>query len=243
MRSFLSTALCVLGCAPPSTGEWQLPSVNKPVLVLLVHGSGDGPERWAANAKLVLEGRLAKPSEVEIVAYDWRAAAADKLSAAGNGESEGAAVGKALLERGLQHVHVVAHSAGAFVAAGLEQQFASATTRPTLHLTFLDPFLGKGLDFGWGATRFGTTADFVESYLNTGDGVPGTELAITAAHTFDVTMSASKPSLSGSAAHWWPIDAWLTLSPGLSTGREVAGTFDSTELRTRFPPGVTEALP
>lgn len=121
---------------------------------------------------------------------------------------------------------------------------ASWPTRPTLHLTLLDPFLGKGLDFEWGRTRFGTRADFAEAFLNRGDGVPGTEVAVDAAHTFDVTNASTKPGgLTGSQAHWWPTDAYGVVEPGFSHSWEATGAFDAAALAGQFPRGLSEALP
>lgn len=225
------------GCAASTAPTATLPESTKDVWVLVVHGSGDGPERWAQPAIDALSPRVKAPLEVEWVAWDWRDAAKDRLSAADKGQAEGAAIAQQLRERPVRHVHVIAHSAGAHVAYGLEQALSSWESRPTLHLTLLDPFLGVGLDFEWGRTRFGAKADFVEQWLNRGDGVPGTEVAVNAAHVFDVTDSATKPALTGSQPHWWPIDAYLTLEPGFSTSLEAAGAFDAAALRARFPAG------
>lgn len=231
-------------CGAPATMEAQLPTAGRDVWVVVVHGSGDGPERWAAPMIDRLSPRVKLPARVEWVAYDWRAASADRLSAAERGQAEGAAIASVLKERSLSHLHVIAHSAGAHVAFGLEEAMASWPSRPTLHLTLLDPFLGKGLDFEWGRTRFGARADFTEAFLNRGDGVPGTEVAVDAAHTFDVTNTATKPAgLTGSQAHWWPTDAYGAVEPGFSHSWEATGAFDAAMLAAQFPRGQTEALP
>lgn len=146
-----------------------------------------------------------------------------------------------LLERNLQHVHVIAHSAGAFVAYGIEQGLARAKDRPTLHVTLLDPFMGLGLDFQWGQTRFGAQADFAESYLDRGDGVPGTEAPALRAHTFDVThLGARGEAWTGTAGHWWPTTAYGVAQPGFSLSLEASGAFEASALRERFPPGQVE---
>jgi pimeloyl-ACP methyl ester carboxylesterase len=239
----IAAVLVAFGCAPPPTAEGQLPEPTaKDVWVLLVHGSGDGPERWATGLADTLRSRLLQPERVELVSYDWRAAAADKLSAAGNGRREGQAIAAVIATRSLHHVHVIAHSAGAHLAYGLETALAEQATRPTLHLTLLDPFEGEGLDFEWGVSRFGTKADFTDAVLNRGDGVPGTEVPIHAAHTFDVT--ASKPegaTWSGTQGHWWPTTAYGTLEPGFALSFEASGTFDVEALRASWPAGAVES--
>ncbi len=231
------------GCAPPPTAEGQLPEASaKDVWLLLVHGSGDGPERWASGLADTLRPRLLQPERVEVVLYDWRAAAADKLAAAGNGQREGQAIAEVIATRALTHVHVIAHSAGAHVAYGLETALAEQPTRPTVHLTLLDPFEGVGLDFEWGVSRFGTKADFTDAVLNRGDDVPGTEVPITAAHTFDVTDSKPEgESFSGTKGHWWPTTAYGTIEPGFALSFEASGTFDLESLRASWPSGAVES--
>lgn len=236
----LSTA-----CGPLPTSEAQLPDdASNDVWVLLVHGSGDGPSRWAAPMVDQLAPRATTPDRVQWVAYDWAAAAADKLAAAGNAEREGRAIAQVVLQRRPTHLHVIAHSAGAFVAYGLEQALAGQPGRPTLHLTLLDPFLGVGLDFEWGRGRIGQASDFVDGYLDTGDGVPGTEVAVAAAHTFDVTTMAERAGrFPGKEGHWWPTDVYPRLAPVFELSREVTARFDPAALKARFPPGQTETVP
>lgn len=227
-------------CAPPATSEGQLPPADgRGVWVLVVHGSGDTPGRWAEGLIERLRPQLALPSRTVLVAYDWAEAAQDKLAAPGNGQAEGRALAQALVARGATHVHVIAHSAGAHVAYGVELGLEEVEARPTLHLTLLDPFLGMGLDFEWGASRFGAKADFVEQYLNAGDGVPGTDVAVKAAHVFDV--SALKPAgMAAREGHWWPTSAYQEVEPGAGNSLEVSGVFDAEVLRGRWPAGVTE---
>ncbi len=239
---FFALVVAAASCAPPPTSEAQLPAAStRDVWVLVVHGSGDGPERWATGMVDALRGRLLQPERVELISYDWKDAAVDKLSAAENGQREGRAIARVVAERGLTHVHVIAHSAGAHVAHGFELAWSEFAARPSLHLTLLDPFCGQGLDFEWGVSRFGTKADFTESLLDTGDGVPGTEVAVKAAHTFDVTKA--KPAgatWSGKEGHWWPTAAYLALEPGFTLSLEASGTFDVEALRARWPAGEIE---
>ncbi|MDX2008550.1 MAG: hypothetical protein SFW67_00085 [Myxococcaceae bacterium] len=238
-------ALLATACGASSTSEAQLPdSAGRDIWVLVVHGAGDGPERWATSMVEQLTPRLAAPERVVFVAYDWKDAARDRLAAPGAGHREGEAIAAALATRGVTHLHVIAHSAGAHVAYGLEQGLARLERAPTVHLTLLDPFLGLGLDFEWGRSRLARRADFAESWLNRGDGVPGTEAPVDAAHTFDVTNAASRPAgLTGSQPHWWPIDAFLALEPGVALALETSGEFAPERLRERFPPGAVTVVP
>lgn len=231
------------GCGRPTSEDQLPPAAPGEVWVLVVHGSGDTPQRWAVGLIDALRPRVTAPG-VTFLAYDWSLAARDKLDAAGQGTREGEAIARVLLARPPAHLHVIAHSAGAFVAHGLEEALAGQAGRPPLHLTFLDPFLGLGLDFGWGQTRFGASADFADSYLDRGDGVPGTEISVRAAHTFDVTrMAARDGGYAGSEGHWWPTAAYALASPGFELSLEASGGFDGGALRARFPPGGIELLP
>jgi hypothetical protein len=243
-RLTLGSLALLLSCGAPATSEAQLPTTSrKPVWVLVVHGSGDTPARWATGLIESLAPRVASADQVEFLAYDWAEASKDKLAAAENGDHEGEAIARVLLAQpDLTHVHVIAHSAGAWVAHGIEEAFERRTQRPSLHLTFLDPFQGLGLNFNWGASRFGAKADFSDNYLDREDGVPGTELPLRAAHTWDVTNQAARgDAYPGKEGHWWPTKAYALIEPGFALSAEVTGHFDATALRARFPPGVTEA--
>jgi pimeloyl-ACP methyl ester carboxylesterase len=242
MRALALASTLTLACAPPATSEGQLPGASgRDVWVLVVHGSGDGPDRWATPMVDALRPRVVLPERVELIAYDWRDAAVDKLAAAGNGRREGRAIAEVISARGLAHVHVIAHSAGAHVAHGLELALAEQPSRPTLHLTLLDPFLGEGLDFEWGATRFGAKADFTEDLFNRGDGVPGTDVVVEAAHGFDVTdLKPEGTRWAGKEGHWWPTQAYLDVEARFATSLEAHGSFDVAALRARWPAGETE---
>jgi hypothetical protein len=225
-----------------------LPDSSATTWILLIHGSGDGPERWAQPMIELLRPRVpvAVSSDVQFVAWDWKEAARDKLTAAERGQAEGVALAEALRSTNVRYLHVIAHSAGAHVALGLEQALAEwPDRRPVVQLTLLDPFLGKGLDFEWARSRLGAHSDFVEQWINVGDGVPGTETTVDAAHVFDVSHSVAKPQgLTGSQAHWWPIDAYPLLDRGtLEPGFYGFFGFTNANLKVSFPPGVTEAVP
>lgn len=235
--------LSLLGaCAAPPTSEDQLPRGGPAdIWVLLVHGSGDDPSVWAEPMAERLTSRLVSPERVAMIPYDWADAAQDKLAAAGRGEAEGLAIAGVIEEEALTHVHVIAHSAGAFVAQGIAD--ALPPDRPTLHLTFLDPFCGKGLDFGWAVDRFGANADFVDDYVHHGDGVPGTDVALTRAPTFDTTPTRpGTDEWAGSEGHWWPTEAYDAAIPGYAISYEASGGFDAAALQAAWPPGVEEAL-
>lgn len=243
--------LLACACGVPAAAPAHLPDSSATTWVFVIHGSGDGPDSWP-NEMIGTLKSVADPvtsmnvPDTEFVAWDWQEAARDKLTAAERGQAEGAAIAEALQSTKVKHLHVIAHSAGAHVALGLEEAIAQWPEQPVIHLTLLDPFLGKGLDFAWGRSRMGAHSDYVEQWMNVGDGVPGTDFTVDAAHVFDVTHMAGKPMFTDSRAHWWPISTYQSQGlwdRGLRRSREVSGHFDAAALRAEFPPGVTEVVP
>ncbi len=227
----------LLACAP-ATSEAQLPAAAAtPNLLLLIHGGGDDPSVWADAMGEAAAGALADPSAWTVLAYDWHEAAASSMSAAPNGEAEGAAMAPRLVGAGFTHVHLLAHSVGGMVVDGLlgalpaERDF-------TVHATFLDPFCF--LDLGqadYGNRHFGEGADFAESYLNTDDPAPSTSEPLDHAHTFDVT-GVRPDSVDAADGHRWPItwyqSTWTDGELGAALSAERTGAFD---------PGLAEAWP
>lgn len=214
----------LIACAKSPTHADQLIAAPhpEPVWTLFVHGSGDDPSVFDELAPALLA--RAPDADVAWVRYDWREPAAKKLSAPEAGFREGTAIADVLLDAALDHVHVIAHSVGAHVAHGIEVAFAEADAPPTLHLTLLDPFVGRGLDFAWGRDRIGASADVTEVYFVIGDGVPSTEAPLT--HAINVDTSATVPAddaWAGSEAHWWPIAAYPLAIPGFDLSWEVTG--------------------
>ena len=70
--------------------------------------------------------------------------------------------------------------------------------------TYLDPVsVYGGLFWNYGLTRFGACADFSDAYIDTEDGVPGSNQRLPSAHTFDVTQARKRTTFSGSP-HVWP---------------------------------------
>lgn len=234
MRLLLPLLLGVL-CAcgePPLSVEGRLPprSPEARGLVLLVHGGGDSPEVWAVGAAEALRATLPQPAEWDVVALDWTEEAADRTAAAGQGRRLGTALGAWLASQQppYEHVHVIAHSVGAFLADGLVRAFPRERTTG-LHLTFLDPFVFEGLfSADYGARHFGEGADYADCYLGREDSVPFTDMPLEAAHTFDVTELVPR-ELSDRDKHWWPIELYLQTAhtgepvPGVRLGAEWSG--------------------
>ncbi len=59
---------------------------------------------------------------------------------------------------------------------------------------------GVSLDFG--IQHFGQCADFSDAYIDTGDGVPGSNELLPGAHTFDVTSARESSGYEGPPHVW-----------------------------------------
>lgn len=222
---------------PPPTGEGQVPSPARTThLAVFIHGAKNDAGTWATGFVEALRPALAHPDAWTLVAYDWAEGAS--ANATTNAKREGEALRARLAEAGYQHVHLVGHSVGAFVVDAATPRDA----RPyTLHASYWDPFVLDGLDFEWGARRFGVGADFAEQVLVTSDGVPWTVRPFAQAHVFDVTRTVPR-DVKGDDGHWWPptlVARRLREAPergGAGHWAEVAGTL-RTDLASAFPRG------
>ena len=195
--------------------------------VLLFHGSNG---REDANV-LALERRLRAlvggVSGVEVRLYVWSPHSDTKFRAAANGEHVGRLLGEELGRMpALQAVHLIGHSAGAYIPDGLCEALKKASAgRVRVDVTYLDPIGFKGaLDSGWGARHYGQCADYAEAYINTDDIVPATNTPLEHAWNVDVT-EAGKRSGFNDGGHRWPLryyEQMLTAEEALPGAHEHA---------------------
>lgn len=201
------------GCAEPEGVAEQLPErlTGKPRLLLAIHGGGDDPGVWAEDAVARVAPHLPEPERWQHVAWDWTEEAAVLRNAAQRGQREGEAIADALLSHDppYEHVLIVAHSVGAFVAHGLVERLEERESMVTAHIVLLDPFGMDGvLKWRYGRRRFGRDALIAQSFYNTDDNVPTTNAPLRHAHNVDVT--ALRPEdWAEDRWHWWPIEAWV----------------------------------
>jgi hypothetical protein len=175
--------------------------------VLLFHGSDGGEDPDVLN----LAGRFAAlargSAQTTVKLYVWSPWADAELRAHQNGERVGEALGKELATlAGLQSVHLVGHSAGAYVVEPLCVALKRNTNRPVrVDMTYLDPIGIRGaFDFGWGARTFGACADYAEAYINTDDPAPGTNSPLANAWNVDITAARESAGYVR-GGHRWPV--------------------------------------
>ncbi|MCX5902493.1 MAG: hypothetical protein NTV89_03275 [Proteobacteria bacterium] len=211
MKRYVLIAFMVFcaGCMGAITPE-PLPPQSEDALCLLlvVHGSGNTAADWPADLVAKVKTVIPQAGRWDIVAYDWSTYAEDKLSAADAGIEIGTAIGATLSSSSYNYerIQFVAHSVGSFVIQAACDAYRAHVSHATrIHLTFLDPFTGRGLlDWTYGTKRFGEGADFAEAYINTSDPAPSTNGMLRNAHNFDVTGEAPA-TLTGRDLHWWPV--------------------------------------
>jgi hypothetical protein len=219
--------------APPLVSLRSAPPSD---LVVILPGAG-GPDANTARiaAALQLSNRVYKCKEKGtlracegaggslVVEYDWRKYKGDELRAPYDALRLGTRLGSELgrLPEQPRSIHLVGVSVGAFLADAIAESYVATAGRgrANVHMTLCDAFTARGLaglarpTTAYGVARFGRSADYCESILNTDDPVPSTASVLRHAVTFDVTAAASRRGfvpLPGDSLHSWPA-AWYGL--------------------------------
>ncbi|TFG85610.1 MAG: hypothetical protein E4H19_08295 [Chromatiales bacterium] len=196
-------------------------------LVLLFHGSGGRNEPTLIALEQRLRDLPASGPAPVIVRYVWSPHADSRLRTFPNGQRVGEHLGVELAKlASLESLHLIAHSAGAYVLEPLCESYRVATAgRPgrvaRIRMTFLDPIGFKGpFDPGWGARHYGQCADEAEAFINTDDPVPATAEILQHARTIDVTNDPAR-KLYGDGGHRWPVQYYINslAAPGSTMER------------------------
>jgi probable HAF family extracellular repeat protein len=177
----------------------------------------------------------------QIAGYKWTEGASTLLpdSALSHAKQEGRALGNMLDGQGWQHIHLIAHSAGAGLIDSITRTIRenSPNTGPTIQCTFLDPYLGIDLS---GKQTYGLGSSWSDQYytrdqLTGTDVLPFTALPLEHAHNVDVTeldiqhKTKIDRFISGNiqscyttrSTHGWPIDFYMNTI----TGTQVTGNY------------------
>jgi hypothetical protein len=187
-------------------------------LVLILHGSGGQAE----PALVALEQRFhelaAGRPGFQVVRYVWAPWSDNRFRSHPNGIRVGTELGAELgLLPGLKSLHLVAHSAGAYVLEPLcdaYREYAGARSPrgqapATVAMTFLDPIGFAGaLDLNWGVRNLGACADYAEAFINTDDPAPATNGFLEQAWNVDVTAAGRQSAFAG-GGHRWPVQFYL----------------------------------
>ncbi len=212
----LAVALQVYSLVPAGFHVTPLaPAADTRRLVLLFHGSGGREEPTLVALEDRLRVRPGTGSAPAIVRYNWSPHSDSRLRTYPNGIRVGENLGVELAKlSSLQSVHLIAHSAGAYILEPLCESYRAATARrpgrpARIRMTFLDPIGFKGpFDPGWGARHYGECADKAEAFINTDDFAPATAEVLQHARTIDVTDDPARKRFS-SGGHRWPVQYYI----------------------------------
>lgn len=215
-------------------------------LLLLIHGSGDGPGSWPEQAKAAMAASGSERLR-RIRVVDWEAQAEKRLAAPRQGIRIGEDIADTLRRSwpAPREVVVVSHSAGAFVAHGFAAALRAknsgadeggAWARVSVTQLFLDPFLARSpLAWRYGVRRFGVHADRAFAWMNTDDAVPFTSHFPRHTRPRDLTgredLRKDAVGLTDSEAvgHWLPVAAFIRLLEGMNPGQALTERLLSVE--------------
>lgn len=175
-------------------------------LIVLAHGKGDTPSSWAEGFAHELERSVLNDGQ-QVVTVDWRDYSMDMFRCTLNGRRIGQEIGQKLIaSKQLKRLHLIGHSAGAFVVYGICEAVKKKNGKIFVHTTYLDPVgIYGGIDWGYGVRNFGSCADISDAYIDHEDGVPGSDKPLKHPHTFDITALKKLERYNGSP-HLWPIE-------------------------------------
>ena len=194
------------------TVEMPKPESGTTHLIMLFHGS-EGED----NAAIIsLEEELQKQIDTkntQVIRYIWAPWSDNRVRASTNGKHIGELIGKHLAGYNIDQLHLIGHSAGAWLPDAICRKIRQEKPSKSLvRITLLDPIGINGvLDLGWGQRHFGECADFAEAILNTNDNVPGTNVALQNAFNIDVTKLEHNKN-----GHEWPVWYYLDNLGGAS---------------------------
>lgn len=197
----------------PVTFDIKTPVVseNKNELIVLIHGKDDTTDTWANEFARALEKTVLTDTQ-QVTTVDWHEYSTNLFRVANNAHRIGLQQGEALAEHSqLKKVHLIAHSAGAFMAYGYCEALKQIRPDLYIHATYLDP-LGPYSGFQWhyGTQHFGSCADVSDAYIDVHDNVPGSNVPVENTHTFDVSALRLVDKQYKGTAHTWPIHYYQT---------------------------------
>ena len=186
---------------------------NTQYLSLSAHGVKDSPESWSNELQAIIKQgnyqQLAGLSKAQI-SLAWRPYSDNALVCSVTGKNIGEELATKIARLpNIKAVHLIGHSCGAFVIYGLCQQLKQIKPSISVQTTYLDPVsIYSGIFWQYGVEKFGDCADFSDSYIDTKDGVPGSNEKLKSAYTFDVTERRLEKNLPY-APHAWPTYFYL----------------------------------
>lgn len=208
---------------------------DRPHAVVLAHGVKDELSSWVLPLAKQMESGAPNG---QVFALDWRRYAENALRCAIDGRRIGERIGLQLASNDrVDSVHLIGHSCGSFVVFGACQAIKELDATVSVQTTYLDPVSVYGLFWHYGLKHFGSCADYSEAYIDTGDGIPGSNELLPNTRTYDVTAVRIRRSID-IQPHLWPTLYYQEL---IAEGRAPQLRL-SPYLKRERPPGVLEIV-
>jgi len=182
-------------------------------LSLSAHGVKDTPDSWSNQLQNIIKHsnniQLAGLAKAQI-SLAWQPYSDNALLCSVTGKKIGEKLAEKIAQLPkLKAVHLIGHSCGSFVIYGLCEKLKQMKPTTVIQTTYLDPVsIYSGVFWRYGVNHFGDCADFSDSYIDTQDGVPGSNEKLKNAYTFDVTRLRLEQNLSY-PPHAWPTHFYL----------------------------------
>jgi hypothetical protein len=172
-------------------------------IVLTAHGVKDSPNNWGVPLLAAINSH--SPANHSSANIDWRPYSDNPLICSVVAKRIGEAIAERIVaETKIKSIHAIGHSCGAFIIYGISQRIESLQSDIRVQTTFLDPVsIYAGVFWNYGIENFGRFAEFSDAYIDTEDGVPGSNKALSHSVTFDVTKIKHDRGLK-IAPHNWP---------------------------------------
>ncbi len=182
--------------------NFEIP-VHSEHIVVIAHGVKDSPNNWGNSLKAALHAEE-NPNQF-VINVDWRPFSDSPIFCSVVAKRIGQQIAQQLpANTKTKSLHAIGHSCGAFVVLGLTEQLNKSNPNIKLQSTYLDPVsIYAGFFWHYGLQQFGRHADFSDTYIDTEDGVPGSNRALDYSVTFDVTQIKHARGLN-IAPHNWP---------------------------------------
>lgn len=172
------------------------------------HGVKDNPTSWSDELQQLIKKKNSELAQQNI-SLNWAEFSDNVLICSVSANRIGYQLGERLIkETQVKSIHIIGHSCGSFVALGLCEAVKAHNSDIKVQTTYLDPVsVYAGVLWDYGINKFGTCADFSDSYIDTRDGVPGSNVNLPYSATFDVTTLGAKNNKI--APHNWPSQYYL----------------------------------